>query len=113
MDPIAEVLQDFRLSGSHYCRSELRAPWGLEIHSSAAVRAFISSLRAAATYPAVDRAGRSAWKGAISCCCYASAEAATRFPVRPAARRSPRTLLRKKLIGQSAVPPCAGRDLGN
>jgi AraC-like DNA-binding protein len=30
-DPIAEVLQDFRLSGSHYCRSELRAPWGLEI----------------------------------------------------------------------------------
>ena len=29
--PIAEVLQDFRLSGSHYCRSELHAPWGLEI----------------------------------------------------------------------------------
>jgi AraC-like DNA-binding protein len=31
VDPIAEVLHDFRLSGSHYCRSELRAPWGLEI----------------------------------------------------------------------------------
>jgi AraC-like DNA-binding protein len=30
-DPIAEVLQDFRLSGSHHCRSELHAPWGLEI----------------------------------------------------------------------------------
>jgi AraC-like DNA-binding protein len=30
-DPLAEVLQDFRLSGSHYCRSELRAPWGLEL----------------------------------------------------------------------------------
>jgi AraC-like DNA-binding protein len=30
-DPIAEVLHDFRLSGSYYCRSELRAPWGLEI----------------------------------------------------------------------------------
>src|SRR5262249_51057792 len=31
LDPIAEVLHDFRLSGSYYCRSELRAPWGLEI----------------------------------------------------------------------------------
>src|SRR5262245_21664557 len=30
-DPIAEVLHDFRLSGSYYCRSELRAPWGLAI----------------------------------------------------------------------------------
>jgi AraC-like DNA-binding protein len=30
-DPIAEVLHDFRLSDSYYCRSELRAPWGLEI----------------------------------------------------------------------------------
>jgi AraC-like DNA-binding protein len=32
-DPLAEVLQDFRLSGSHYCRSELRAPWSLELTS--------------------------------------------------------------------------------
>jgi AraC-like DNA-binding protein len=32
-DPLAEVLQDFRLSGSNYCRSELRAPWGLELDS--------------------------------------------------------------------------------
>jgi AraC-like DNA-binding protein len=31
LDPIAEVLHDFRLSGSYYCRSELRAPWGVEI----------------------------------------------------------------------------------
>jgi len=31
VDSIAEVLQDFRLAGSFYCRSELRAPWGLEI----------------------------------------------------------------------------------
>jgi len=30
-DPIAEVLHDFRLSGSNYCRSELHAPWGLII----------------------------------------------------------------------------------
>ena len=30
IDPVAEVLNDFRLSGSYYCRSELRAPWGLE-----------------------------------------------------------------------------------
>ena len=30
-DPVAEILHDFRLSGSYYCRSELRAPWGLEI----------------------------------------------------------------------------------
>jgi AraC-like DNA-binding protein len=31
LDPVAEVLQDFRLAGSFYCRSELRAPWGVEI----------------------------------------------------------------------------------
>src|SRR5207302_4669462 len=31
LDPVAEVLHDFRLSDSFYCRSELRAPWGLAI----------------------------------------------------------------------------------
>jgi AraC-like DNA-binding protein len=31
LDPLTEVLQDLRLSGSFYCRSELRAPWGLTI----------------------------------------------------------------------------------
>src|SRR5262249_37435302 len=31
LDPVAEILHDFRLSGGYYCRSELRAPWGLEI----------------------------------------------------------------------------------
>ena len=30
-DPVAEILHDFRLSNTFYCRSELRAPWGLEI----------------------------------------------------------------------------------
>ncbi len=30
-DPLTEVLQDLRLTGSFYCRSYLRAPWGLEI----------------------------------------------------------------------------------
>ena len=30
-DPVAGILHDFRLSGTYYCRSELRAPWGLEI----------------------------------------------------------------------------------
>jgi AraC-like DNA-binding protein len=31
MDVLTEVLHDLRLSGSFYCRSELRDPWGLEI----------------------------------------------------------------------------------
>jgi hypothetical protein len=31
LDPLTEVLQDLHLSGCFYCRSELRAPWGLEI----------------------------------------------------------------------------------
>jgi AraC-like DNA-binding protein len=31
LDPVAEVLHDFRLADSYYCRSELRAPWGVEI----------------------------------------------------------------------------------
>jgi AraC-like DNA-binding protein len=31
LDPVAEVLHDFRLSDSYYCRSELRAPWGVEV----------------------------------------------------------------------------------
>jgi hypothetical protein len=31
LDPVAEVLHDFRLSESFYCRSELRAPWGVQI----------------------------------------------------------------------------------
>ncbi len=35
-DPVAEVLQDFRLSNSFYCRSELRAPWGLELSGQCA-----------------------------------------------------------------------------
>jgi AraC-like DNA-binding protein len=30
-DPVTEVLHDLRLGASFYCRSELRAPWGLEI----------------------------------------------------------------------------------
>jgi AraC-like DNA-binding protein len=30
-DALSEVLQDLRLSGASYCRSELTAPWGLEI----------------------------------------------------------------------------------
>jgi AraC-like DNA-binding protein len=30
-DALSEVLQDLRLSGASYCRSELAAPWGLEI----------------------------------------------------------------------------------
>ena len=29
-DALSEVLQDLRLSGASYCRSEFRAPWGLE-----------------------------------------------------------------------------------
>jgi AraC-like DNA-binding protein len=31
MDALTEILQDLRLSGSSYCRTELRSPWGLEI----------------------------------------------------------------------------------
>ena len=31
MDALTEVLHDLRLSGGFYCRSELRAPWGLEL----------------------------------------------------------------------------------
>src|SRR5688572_22814467 len=31
IDPLTEVLQDLRLSGSFYCRTELGAPWGLGI----------------------------------------------------------------------------------
>jgi AraC-like DNA-binding protein len=30
-DPVAEILRDFRLSNTFYWRSELRAPWGLEL----------------------------------------------------------------------------------
>jgi AraC-like DNA-binding protein len=30
-DALSEVLQDLRLTGASYCRTELRAPWGLEI----------------------------------------------------------------------------------
>jgi AraC-like DNA-binding protein len=30
-DPLAEVLQDMRLSTTHYVRAELTAPWGLEL----------------------------------------------------------------------------------
>lgn len=31
MDALTEVLHDLRLSGSFYCRAELRAPWGIEL----------------------------------------------------------------------------------
>jgi AraC-like DNA-binding protein len=37
-DPVAEVLHDFRLSGSYYCRAELRAPWGLDISGRCGAR---------------------------------------------------------------------------
>ena len=30
-DPLSEVLQDLRLTDASYCRTEMRAPWGLEI----------------------------------------------------------------------------------
>ena len=29
MDPLTDILQDLRLKNSFYCRSDLRAPWGL------------------------------------------------------------------------------------
>jgi AraC-like DNA-binding protein len=30
-DTLSEVLQDLRLTGASYCRTEMRAPWGIEI----------------------------------------------------------------------------------
>jgi len=32
-DALSEVLQDLRLASSSYCRTEMRAPWGIEIPS--------------------------------------------------------------------------------
>lgn len=33
-DPLGEILHSLRISGALYCRSELSAPWGIEIPSS-------------------------------------------------------------------------------
>src|SRR5687768_10265780 len=40
VDPVGEALHSLRMSGTFYCRSELTAPWGVELPPMASVLMF-------------------------------------------------------------------------